>query len=361
MEMILGQRILRSLLSVLVVFTIAHFAVIGQTSDSSVAELVAKMDKHLSDGVKDGFSGAIVVVKNGKTLLHKGYGHADCKRQKRVSPDMVFDIGSLTKHITSVAILKLQAQGKLKIDDAFSLYLDAVPEDKAGITILQLMSHTSGFQDVFGDDEDYVTKEWLVKKAMESKLRFKPGVPGDIEDTYSNVGYGLLGAIIEKVSGTTYEDYVYKNVLKPAGLKHTGYFKPKFGKGQIVCGFRDDKPWGSVKDFYGKTEPSWNLIAAGGMLSTVSELDRWFRAVIDNKILPKPETEIYLDRVARKGSTGRRTLSPSGDNNIFSSLYVNYVDDGLSLVYFTSNNRFSVEKGFPRKLFPEFNKLLPAK
>lgn len=358
MDMIPDRLILKSLSSVIVVSAIAVLAVIGQTPDNRAAELVANMDKHLSEGEKNGFSGAILVVKNGKSLLHKGYGYADCGRQKKVSTDMVFDIGSLTKHITSVAILKLQAQGKLNIDDQISLHLDGVPEDKADITILQLMSHTSGLQDVFGDDEDYVTKEWLLKKAMDSKLRFKPGVPGDIEDTYSNVGYGLLGAIIEKASGTSYEEFVYKNVLKPAGVKNTGYFRPKFNKDEIVCGFRDDKPWGSVKDFYGKTEPSWNLIAAGGMLSSVSDLDRWFRAVINNKVLPKKETDLYLGRVARKGSTGRRTLSPSGDNNIFSSLYVNYVDDGLSLVYFTSVDRFSVEKGFPRKLFPEFNKLL---
>jgi CubicO group peptidase (beta-lactamase class C family) len=360
-RIILYRRIVGFLTVVMVIVATALLPITGQTTDTSVAALVANMDKHLVAGEKDGFSGAIIVVKDGKALLHKGYGFADCKRKIKMGPDMVFDIGSLTKHITSVAMLKLQAQGKLKIDDKISLYFEGVPEDKADITLLQLMSHTSGLQDVFGDDEDYVTKEWLIKKAMDSTLRFKPGVPGEIEDPYSNAGYGLLGAIIEKVSGASYEDYVYNNVLKPAGLKHTGYFRPKFKRDQVVCGFRNDKPWGSVKDFYGKTEPSWNLIAAGGMLSTVGELDKWFRAVAGNKILPKTETDLYLNRVARKGSNGRRALTPSGDNTIFSSLYVNYVDDGLSLVYFTSVDRFSVEKGFPRKLFPEFNKLLSAK
>lgn len=337
------------------------FATYAQTSEPPVAEIVAKVDKHLTDGEKEGFSGAVLLMKEGKVLLLKGYGYADRDRTKKITPDMYFDIGSLTKHITGVAILKLQSQGKLKVDDPISKYLTGVPADKAGITILQLMRHTSGLPDVFGDDEDYVTKDWLVKQALESKLRFKPDEPGDIDDTYSNSGYSLLGAIIENVSGQTYEEYVNKNLFKPAGLKNTGYFIPKWKKEMIVCGFRDGKPWGSVRDFYGKTEPSWNLMANGGMMSTVSELNAFFTAILQDKLLPKAEKEFYLESAAKKGRTGRRTMSPSGDNNIFSSLYVNFIDDGVSLVFFTSDNRFSLEKGFPRALFPEINKLLPAK
>lgn len=346
---------------VLLAFLNSAAQIFGQALDSRITDAVTKMDKYLTDGEKDGFSGAVLLVRNGRVLLHKGYGYADCTRQKKVTPEMVFDIGSLTKHITSVAILKLQSQGKLKVDDPISRYLDGVPDDKAGITILHLLRHTSGLQDVFGDDEDYVSKDWLVKKALGSKLRFKPGEPGQVEDTYSNAGYSLLGAIIEKVSDRSYEEYVNGNVLKPAGLKSTGYFKPKWKRDRIVCGFRDNKPWGSVRDFYGKTEPSWNLVANGGMMSTVSELNAWFTAVLQNKILPNTETEFYFESVVRKGRTGKRTLSPSGDNNIFSSLYVNYLDDGVSLVYFTSDNRFSVEKGFPRPLFAEVNKILEVK
>ncbi len=353
------NKIARSVILFLVgVFAISLHA---QTEDPLYADVVAKMDKYLTDGEKTGFSGALLLVKNGKVLLQKGYGYADCDRKRKVTPDMVFDIGSLTKPITGVAILKLQSQGKLKVDDPISRHLDGVPADKSAITILHLLRHTSGLQDVFGDDEAYVTKEWLVRSALDSKLRFKPGEPGDVEDTYSNAGYSLLGAIIEKISGTSYEEYVSKNVLKPAGLKNTGYFLPKWKKEQVVCGFRDNKAWGSVRDFYGKTEPSWNLMANGGMMSTVSDLNALFTAIAQYKILPKAETDFFLQTAARKNQTGKRVMTPSGDNNIFSSLYVNYVDDNLSLVYFTNDNRFSVQKGFPRPLFPDFSRLLTVK
>ncbi len=348
-----------SVLAVGAAFIFVAVTAFGQQADPLIAEVVAKMDKHLSDGEIKGFSGTILVIKDGKTLLQKGYGFGDCQRQKKTATEMVFDIGSLTKPITAVAILKLQSQGKLKVDDPISRHLDGVPADKAGITVLQLLRHQSGMQDVFGADEDYVTKEWFLKKAFESKLRFKPGEPGDVEDTYSNAGYSLLGAIIEKVSGVSYEEYVSRNLFEPIGLKNTGYRKPNWKSERVVCGFRDEKPWGSVRDFYGKTEPSWNLLANGGMMSTVSELNAFFTAILQDKILPKAEKDLYLETAAKKGRTGRRTMSPSGDNNIFSSLYVNFIDDGVSMVYFTSDNRFSVDSGFPRALFPELNRLLP--
>ncbi len=338
--------------------------IVGQTANQppaapTIAELAGKMDKFLSDAVETkGWSGALLVVKNGTVLLERGYGYADCARTRKIEPDMVFDIGSLTKYITRAAILKLQAQGKLKIDDPISRHLDGVPEDKAAITILQLMLHTSGLQDVFGDDEVYVTRDWLVKSALTSKLLFEPGKP-NTEDPYSNAGYALLGAIIEKLSGKSYEAYVNENLFKPAGLRQTGYFMPKWKKEKVACGFRDNKPWGSVRDFYGKTEPSWNLIAAGGMLSTVVELNQLFTALLQGKVLPKAETDLFFSNV-RKNSLGRRVMSPSGSNNIFSSLYVNYIDDGLSLVFFSSDSRHNVENGFPRPLFPDFNKLLPT-
>lgn len=334
-------------------------AIGGQTIIESQTELTGNMDKFLTDAEKTGYSGVLLVVKDGKTLLEKGYGWADCERKRKVTPDMVFDMGSLTKYITRAAILKLQAMGKLKLDDPILRHLEGVPADKTSITIEQLLKHTSGLQDVFGDDEVYVTKDWILKKAFESKLLFKPGEPGDIEDPYSNAGYALLGAIIEKVSGKSYEAFVNQQILRPAGLKQTGYFIPKWKKEKVACGFRDNKAWGSVRDFYGKKEPSWNLIAAGGMLTTASELNQWFTAVLQGKVLPKLETDLFFQNV-RKNSLGRRVMSPSGSNNIFCSLYVNYIDDSLSLVFLSSDSRHTVENGFPRPLFPHFNKLLPS-
>src|SRR5215216_2744830 len=84
-------------------------AAFGQVNDALVTDILAKLDKHLTDGEKTGFAGAILLVKDGKVLLHKGYGFSDCQRKTKTTGDMVFDIGSLTKPITAVAILKLQS------------------------------------------------------------------------------------------------------------------------------------------------------------------------------------------------------------------------------------------------------------
>lgn len=174
-------------------------------------EVAKNLDDYLSGIEKDGFAGAILLVKGDSILLRKGYGFADCQQKRRITADMVFDLGSITKTVTAVSILKLQAEGKLQVGDPISRFFDDVPPDKSAITVMQLLRHASGLQDSFGMDEDIVTKEWLVSRALGSALLFKPGE----KEIYSNVGYSLLGAIIEKVSGQSYEAYVNEHVLIP--------------------------------------------------------------------------------------------------------------------------------------------------
>src|SRR5262249_33894208 len=152
-------------------------------------------DRYLEGIETQGFAGVILLRKDGKVLLRKGYGFADGDRRVKISPDMIFDLGSITKTVTAVAILKLQAEGKLSIGDRIGRLFEGVPSDKTGITMENLLRHTAGLPDSLGSDEDFVSKDWLVKKALSSPLRSKPGK----QFNYSNVGYSLLAAIIEKV------------------------------------------------------------------------------------------------------------------------------------------------------------------
>lgn len=316
-------------------------------------EAINSIDKFLTDSEKNGFNGVVLIIKGEKVLLRKGYGVADCQGKRKITPEMIFDIGSITKNITTFAILKLQAQGKLQINDSISKHLKNVPSDKANITIEQILQHTAGMPDVFGADEDYVSKDWFIRKAFSEALISPPGAKRE----YSNAGFSLLGAIIEELSGQSYETFVRKNVLDPAGINQTGYFLPKLKKNNIVCGILDDKPWGNVKDYYGKFEPSWHLLANGGMLSSVNELDKWFRAVLDNKIVPVEITNIWLATTGRKTLRNTRYIATSGSNHIFSSLYIRYIDDDASFVLFTANSKWQKEKVQPQ-LLAELNKII---
>jgi CubicO group peptidase (beta-lactamase class C family) len=308
-------------------------------------------DQYLEGLEAKGFAGAVLLRQNGKTLLRKGYGFADRDRRVKTSADMIFDIGSITKSITAVAILKLQADGKLKVSDPITRFLEKVPADKKSITVEHLLRHTASLPDSLGEDEDVVGKEWLVKQALASRLRAQPGK----RPLYSNVGYSLLAAIIEKVSGQSYEAYVQKNVLKPAGLAKTGYTAPDWSKQRLVCGFKDGKPWGSVKDYYGKDEPSWHLVGNGGMLSCVDDLDAWFSALLGYKIVPRPLADLYVEAISRKTPQGRR-IGTSGGNNIFSSLYLRWPDSDLTLILFTSDSKWPMRK-VAKTLLEEVSKL----
>lgn len=155
---------------------------------------------------------------------------------------------SVSKQITAAAILKLEMQGGLSVNDKISKYFDNVPADKANIAINQLLTHPSGFEDIIGDDYEYVTKEQFVKEALNTPLLSLP----DSTYYYSNTGYNLLAAIIEQASKTNYEAYQYENLFKPAKMEFTGFTRPDYTK-NMVSESTGVKSWGVEG-------PSWYLI-----------------------------------------------------------------------------------------------------
>jgi CubicO group peptidase (beta-lactamase class C family) len=178
------------------------------------------------------FHGNHLLASNGVVLFRKGYGNSD--REKGVPYDVatVFSIGSITKQFTAAAILKLEMQGKLHVEDTLVKHLSGVPEDKRGITLHQLLTHTSGLESDFADDFDSVGRDEYVGRILASKLRSKPG------ETYfyANSGHSLLGAIIETVSGKPYEHFLRENLFLPAGMKETGYRLPGWDLQRIAVG-----------------------------------------------------------------------------------------------------------------------------
>ena len=139
------------LFSVITLIQVGTFNLSAQQKTASTA-IYSKIDNYLTAGTKNGFAGAIAVVKNGKTIINKGYGMANKSTQTLNNPNTIFDIGSNTKQFTSTAILKLAELGKLKLTSPLSTFFKNLPLEKQPITIHQLLTHSAGFNRAFGGD-----------------------------------------------------------------------------------------------------------------------------------------------------------------------------------------------------------------
>jgi CubicO group peptidase (beta-lactamase class C family) len=325
-------------------------------------ELGVTLDGQMRQLAEKGFSGVLFVAKDGKIVLDKGYGAANKEKQIPYSPETVFDIGSITKQFTGAAILKLEIQGKVRTTDEIGKYFKDVPPGKAGITLHHLLTHTAGLIDVVGGDYEKISREALIKQALASPLKFAPGAKHE----YSNLGYSLLAAIIENVTGKSYERYLQDNLFKPAGMKQTGYVIPKWKRENLAVGYKQDgSPWGTPTDQAWDTDgPFWNLRGNGGILSTINDLYKWHLALEGEKILSKQAKEKYFAPhvpespkavsfygygwVTQKTSRGTRLVSHDGGNRFFYALFRRYVDENVVLIVATNSANPALMKDFAK-------------
>ncbi len=266
------------------------FLVAFQLTAESPADKIPKIERYLAKATENGYSGSVLIALNGNVLLKKGYGLADSKNNIPFTADTIFDIGSITKQFTAACILKLEMQGKLSVQDPITKFFDNVPAEKQEITLHHLLTHTAGLVNSLGEDEELIGREEYLKKAFDSKLIHNPG-----RYDYSNVGYSILAAVIEKVSGEEYEHFLYEQILKPAGLEHTGYVLPKWDRKQMAIGYSNNEEWGTTFDqsqyLKGVT---WHLKGNGGILSTVGDLYLWAQALQGTSILSEVAKKKYF-------------------------------------------------------------------
>lgn len=262
------------------------------------------LDAYLSGLEPFGLAGAFLVAREGEVLLARGYGLAD--RGDRGGPPRpwtagtVSTVGSITKQFTAAAILALEEDGALSTGDSLPAFFADVPPDKRGITLHHLLTHTSGLRDLPQGDFDDVGREALVTSAMASELGSAPGE----RYAYSNLGYSLLGAVLEVVTGQGYEAWVREHLFEPAGMFETGYLLPRFEPERLAVGYRPTGRFGTV---LGRIDPergpSWILYANGGMHTTVYDMYRWARALLQDDL---------LDAASRRRLFGAHVEQPGG-------------------------------------------------
>ncbi|MBO0798235.1 MAG: beta-lactamase family protein, partial [Blastocatellia bacterium] len=189
-----------------------------------------ELDRYLDGLVKaDKFAGTVLIAKKGQPIFRRAYGLASREYGTPNRPDTKFNLGSICKTFTQIAIGQLIDEGKLTMDDTIGMILPDYPNQQAreSVTVRQLLSMTSGIGDIFNDKFRSIAKDRIRTIAdylplfASDPLAFEPGT-GYL---YSNGGYVVLGAIIEKVSGLTYYDYVHEYIFKPIGMEQTGFYQ----------------------------------------------------------------------------------------------------------------------------------------
>jgi CubicO group peptidase (beta-lactamase class C family) len=264
---------------VFIIVTTVHLPGSAPPSKDTVeGELAKKLDLYLTRITPFGFSGALLVAKGGRIILDKGYGMAIRSENVPNSSETVFSTGSITKQFTAAGIMKLEMMGKLNTADPITKYFDNVPEDKQGITLHHLLTHTSGIVDALGPDYVLAPRDETMRKTLDAPLRFQPGE----QFGYSNAGYSMLAAVIEKVSGLGYEEFMNKNIFTPAGMKFTGYRMPEWDQKIVAHWYVGEKDNGTPLE---KNYPQWHLLGNGGILSTTDDMYKWHLALLGDKIL----------------------------------------------------------------------------
>ncbi|GMT97528.1 hypothetical protein KH5H1_16470 [Corallococcus caeni] len=233
------------------------------------------------------FNGAALVANEKGVILKKAYGSANFEWNVPNTPDTKFRLASVTKQFTAMVVLQLVAEGKLKLDDTLASALPDYRKDTGSrITLAQLLNHTSGIPN-YTNRPDFFSKVSrnpytvadFVKQFASGDLEFEPGS----QYAYSNSGYFLLGAIIERATGKTYAQAVQERIFTPLGMKDSGYDVHATVLPKRASGY-EQTPEGYVNAPYLDMSLPY---AAGSLYSTVEDLYRWDRALYGNTLLPE--------------------------------------------------------------------------
>jgi len=306
---------------------------------------VSRMEQVVETYVADKqFMGSILVTQNGQILLDKGYGCANLEWQIPNSPTTKFRLGSITKQFTAALILLLEEQGKLKITDLINKYLPDIPSSWSDITILNLLTHTSGipnytsFPDFVSMTTSMKTPEQLIELFRNKPLDYQPGA----SYAYNNSGYVLLGYLIEIISGQSYQDFVVNTIFKPLAMDNSGYDSHTTIILQRASGYAINPAGFRNADYLDMSIP----YAAGSLYSTTQDLRKWVEGLFGGKILSSqslkkmitPFTNDYGLGVIMQPVDGCNTIMHGGGINGFSTMMLYSPEDKLMVIVLANLN-----------------------
>lgn len=235
------------------------------------------------------FSGTVLVATNGNVIFAKGYGLANREYTITNATNTLFRLGSVTKQFTAMGVLILQEDGKLHVTNRVAQFVEDCPEAWQSVTIHHLLTHTSGIPSFtgFGDNLQFerlpTTVADTVRRFKDKPLEFEPGA----KMRYSNSGYVLLGYIMEKVAGKSYEAFLTERIFRPLGMSHSGYDHPETILPKRAAGYA--KRAAQIVNCipFAMDTPH----AAGALYSTVGDLLAWDQALYSERLVPAKALE----------------------------------------------------------------------
>jgi CubicO group peptidase (beta-lactamase class C family) len=337
-----------SIFSILMLLLVPCYILKAQPKEDTSA-LFKKLDGYINSAVNVyKFNGSVLVARKGQIILKKGYGWENFGSQTPNNANTIFQIGSLTKPFTAMVILKLQEEGKLSVNDKLSKYF---PEQKGSdkIIIQNLLNHTSGlnnYTDIIGPEDSAIVshpvpKQKIWEQFMHSSLLFKPGSKFE----YCNSDYFLLGMIIEKIAGLSYEQEVRKLVFEPLGMSHSGF--------DFIHLKDTSKAAGYASIDGGKYIPNikWDstvTYSAGAIYSTTSDLYKWGGAIAAGKILSADSwKQAFTPGLGNYGDGwwidtlfNKKYIYHSGGLPGFMAYFVYYPADDITIILLTNYGNY---------------------
>jgi CubicO group peptidase (beta-lactamase class C family) len=309
---------------------------------------------------------SLAIVRNGKISTLRSYGFANLEHQVSVTPETIFQSGSIGKQFTAAAVMILVQEGKISLEDKITKYFPDAPDTWQGITIRHLLTHTSGMQDFPPDIElrrDYTEEEYLAsfKKAP---LSFAPGLRWD----YSNAGYATLGILIRKVTGIFYGDFLKARIFEPLGMTTARVISeadivPHRAAGyRLVAGEIKNQEWVS---------PSTNSTADGSLYFSILDLAKWDAALYaDSPLRQSTLAQVFTPTtLSDRGTKGygfgwftdrvhnHRIVFHGGAWQGFKSFIIRFPGDKLSILFFANSwelRDFKFARGLASLFYPEF-------
>ncbi len=264
------------------------------------SELSQKIDNYIKGHLANGkFKGSVLVAQKDSILFQQAYGLADLESNIPHTDSTKFLIGSITKPFTALAILLLEKEGKLSLNDSLSNYFPDFPNGN-NVTIHHLLTHTSGIRDYHAlpdwkeDSQRDITPNYTVMRMAAEPFDFEPGT----SFRYSNTGYILLGLIIEKVSKQSFEQFIQKVILGPLELKNTGIISNGKAVENLAKGYTSTPLESKIANYINYKQP----FSSGNMYSTPTDLWKFTKAVMYSEFLGKEKTtEVFENNSGRYG------------------------------------------------------------
>jgi len=318
-------------------------------SSAAAAQDAAQLDEVVQGYVQNKtFMGSVLVARDAKVILSKGYASANLEWNVPNTPTTKFRLGSITKQFTAASILLLEERGKLKLEDPIKMYVPDAPSAWDRITIFNLLTHTSGIPN-FTSLAEYKTLQLsdsppvkTIATVRDRPLDFFPGE----KMSYSNSGYILLGYVIEKITGASYERFVRDNIFTPLGMKDSGYDSNSAIIERRAAGYMPSPDGPSNAPINAGYIHMSVPHAAGALYSTTEDLLRWEQGLFGGKVvsaaslkkMTTPFKNNYALGVVVQTAGGRTVINHGGGIDGFNTFLAYYPDDKLTVVVLSNIN-----------------------